>query len=131
MRLELAVDGHESITILVVEDEVLLRDMMVEHLVAAGFRVLEASSAEAALAMAGNGHQIDLVFTDIRLSGKLSGWDVGEGFRAAAPDMPIIYASGLILEPKRDVSGSEFFSKPYEPDDIVAACRRLTGMVSG
>ena len=116
----------ERITILVVEDEWLLRCEIVEHLVEAGFRVLEAASAEAALALAGNGHQIDLVFTDIRLGGDLNGWDVGEGFRAASPGMPIIYASGLSISPAREVAGSVFFDKPYNPARIISACRTLT-----
>jgi CheY-like chemotaxis protein len=121
----------DCITILVVEDECLLRCEIVEHLVEAGFRVLEADSAEAALAFAGNGHQIDLVFTDIRLGGHLNGWDVGEGFRAAFPEMPIIYTSGLSISPAREVAGSVFFDKPYNPAGIISACRTLTASPYG
>lgn len=114
------------ITILVVEDEWLLREVIVQHLTDAGFKVLEAHSGEAALAFAANGQRIDLVFTDIRLGGEINGWDVAESFRAAVPEMPIIYASGLSIEPRREVFDSMFFPKPYDPESIVAACRALT-----
>jgi CheY-like chemotaxis protein len=63
------------------------------------------------------------VFTDIQLAGALTGWDVAEQFRAADPDVPIIYASGNAADRSRSVSNSIFLNKPYRPDDVVAACR--------
>ena len=65
------------------------------------------------------------LFTDIRLCGKLSGRDVGEGARANRPGIPVIYASGYSIAPPRAVAGSLFFNKPYDPAEIMKACRSL------
>jgi len=56
-------------TILVVEDEFLVREMIAEKLRDAGFAVLEAPDGEAAAGMLNGAARIDLLFTDIRLPG--------------------------------------------------------------
>jgi len=63
----------------------------------AGWRVLEADSADQALAMLRAGQQIDIVITDVQLKGAPTGWDVAEAFRAAQPTMPVIYASAQAI----------------------------------
>jgi CheY-like chemotaxis protein len=110
---------------LIVEDEWLLRDSMAEELQEAGWRVLEASTAEAALTLLQDGHPIDIVVTDIQLAGQLTGWDVAEGFRAVHPDMPILYVSGNPIDALRRVSASIFLSKPHRSAAISDACRQL------
>jgi CheY-like chemotaxis protein len=59
--------------VLVVEDEWLLRDLVVKALRSAGCDVLEAGTAEVAIAYLQAGHCIDVVFTDIQLAGELTG----------------------------------------------------------
>ena len=112
--------------VLVVEDEWLVRDLIVSYLQDTGWRVLEADSAEQAIAMLKAGQQIDIVITDIQLKGALTGWDVAEAFRAAQPTMPIIYVSGNAPDPSRLVPESLFFQKPYDPATILRSCRRFT-----
>ena len=112
--------------VLIVEDEALVRYAVAQELRAAGYEVLESSTAEDAIARLAAGLRIDVVFTDIQLAGALTGWDVAEQFRAADPDVPIIYASGNAADRSRSVSNSIFLNKPYRPDDVVAACCRLT-----
>ncbi len=87
--------------------------------------VLEARSAEGAIAYLQAGHRIDVVFTDIQLAGELTGWDVAERSRAAGVDVAVIYASGNSLDRSRRVANSLFFEKPYEPAAVVEACHRL------
>jgi CheY-like chemotaxis protein len=111
--------------ILVVEDEWLLRAFIADHLREAGCEVVEAANAETAVAILADGHDIDVVFTDIRLGGILNGWDVGEHARIRAADMPVLYTSGNPVTPRRDVAGSVYFSKPYDPGDILEACQRF------
>jgi len=53
---------------------------------------------------------ITILFTDIQLSGKLSGWDVAEAFREVNPKIQVIYASGQYQDDERRVSGSTFFT---------------------
>jgi CheY-like chemotaxis protein len=112
--------------ILVVEDEWLVRDAVVQALRDAGWHVIEASTAEDAIALMRTGHPyIDVVFTDIQLAGRLCGWDVAEHCRAARADFPVVYASGNAADRSRRVANSLFFDKPYSTADVVEACGRL------
>ena len=116
---------HAAPTVLVVEDEGLVRHVIAEYLREAGYTVVETGTGEAALdALEHEDEQpIDIVFTDIRLGGTLNGWDVAEAFRAKHPELPIIYTSGYAVSPPREVGGSLYFNKPYDPQDILRACR--------
>jgi CheY-like chemotaxis protein len=99
--------------------------LIVDYLIDNGCTVIEAGSGEDAVGFInGPDQQLDVLFTDIRLGGALNGWDVAEIFRKRFPDLRVLYASGYSIEPRRDVAGSEFFSKPYLVDDILDACRR-------
>ena len=116
-----------SRTILVVEDEWLVREVIVQALRDARWQVIEASTAEDAIALMRTGHRyIDVLFTDIQLAGRLCGWDVAEQCRTARADFPVIYASGNASDRSRRVAGSLFFDKPYSTADVVEACCRLT-----
>jgi DNA-binding response OmpR family regulator len=110
-----------SRTILVVEDEWLLRDELAHAFRADGWVVLEAATGEAAVAILQH-NRIDTLLTDIQLGGSLSGWDVAEAGRAANPATAIVYISGN-TECSRRVSASHFFKKPYSLAAVVAACR--------
>jgi CheY-like chemotaxis protein len=123
---ESGVTPRAQTIVLIVEDEALVRYAVAQELRAAGYEVLESSTAEDAIARLAAGLRIDVVFTDIQLAGRLTGWDVAEQFRAADPDVPIIYASGNAADRSRSVSSSIFLNKPYRPDDVVEACCRLT-----
>jgi CheY-like chemotaxis protein len=87
---------RSTITILVVEDEVLSRLDLVETLRSASYEVLEASNAHEALGYLRQ--RVDVVITDIHLGGGLTGWDVAEEFRAARSGIPIIYTSGNAVD---------------------------------
>lgn len=114
-----------SRVILVVEDEWMVRSLIAADLRGAGWEVLETSTAEDALALLQTGRRIHLVFTDIQLAGAMCGWELAEQFRAAQPDIPIIYASGNSSDRSRSVAGSVFFDKPYRAHEVVEVCRRL------
>jgi CheY-like chemotaxis protein len=116
---------RSTITVLVVEDEVLPRLDLVETLRSASYEVLEASNAHAALKYLQNGQRIDVVITDIQLGDDLTGWDVAEKFRAARSDIPIVYTSGNAVDHARKVPGSVFFGKPFSTADILKVCRGL------
>ncbi len=81
--------------VLVVEDEWLIRDTVVAVLAQAGFRVLEADQGETALAtLQERGPAIDLLFTDIRMPGRLDGLELARRARALLPGLAILVASG-------------------------------------
>jgi CheY-like chemotaxis protein len=112
-------------TVLIVENEPLLREAAVESLRSAGYRVLEAANGEVAIAFLGTGNAIDLLFTDIRLGGTQDGWDVAEAFREKHPAIPVIYCSGYMTKPPRVVDGGIFLTKPCSSHQIIAAARQL------
>ena len=115
-----------SRTILVVEDEWLLRDELAHAFRAERWGVLEAATGEAAVTLLRD-NCVDALLTDIQLGGHLSGWDVAEAGRAVNAAIKIIYISGDGVDRSRQVSASCFFKKPYRPATIVAACRSLCG----
>ena len=115
-----------SRTILVVEDQWLLRDEMARAFRADGWSVLEAATGEAAVEILQH-NRVDALLTDIQLGGALNGWDVAEAGRAANAATDIVYISGN-TDCSRRVSASHFFRKPYNPATIVAACRGGPGM---
>lgn len=114
----------ESKRILVVEDEFLLREVMVAELTDAGYQVAEAGDGHEALAVV---DEVDLLFTDIRLPGGIDGWSIAETARATKPDLPVIYATGYSAEAPRQVPGSKFFAKPYRVQAVLAAIEELLG----
>jgi CheY-like chemotaxis protein len=116
-----------TISILVVDDEALLRLDLVEALRDAGYGVLEASDANQALDHLFDSRPIDVLITDIDLGAGLTGWDVAETFRAARSDIPIIYISGVAGDRSRRVPGSAFFAKPCTTLDILKVCGGLNG----
>jgi CheY-like chemotaxis protein len=118
--------GVQILIVLVVEDEWLLREEIVDAFRHAGWSVLDAASGEGALAYLRTDEHIDLVVTDIQLTGEMTGWDVAEAARASRPDIPVIYVSGTPRQFPREVSGSVFFAKPYQTSDLLDACQRLT-----
>lgn len=114
-----------ALAVLVVEDEWAVRFTISLYLREVGCLVHEAASGEVAMALLQGGDCIDVVFTDLRLGGKLNGWDVGEAARAVRTHVAVIYTSGHTIEPQRPVEGSIFLKKPYDPDAVIDACRTL------
>jgi len=115
-------------TILVVEDEAIVRDLLVMELQDAGYEVVAVDTGEKALAVLRDGQwTIDWLFTDIRLPGVIDGWRVADEFRLTHPFRPVVYATAYAPEQARQqLHGSYFFRKPYRPAQIVAAFRRLS-----
>ena len=112
--------------VLVVEDDDLLREIAVEALKEAGFQVIEAATGEEAIKKCRE-RVADALFTDIRLPGKIDGWDIAEHCREINPKLPVIYATGYSHVKHRPVPGSRYFDKPYSLDRIVDTMCDLLG----
>ena len=82
-----------------VEGDWIIREQTVLAFLDAGFVVIEAESADEAMALLGSSPAVDAILTDIRLRGAGTGWDVAEAYRATKSDMPIIYTSGRSIDP--------------------------------
>jgi CheY-like chemotaxis protein len=117
--------GPDPLVVLVVEDEFLVRLDVAEYLRDAGYVVLEAWSADKAVAMCRDDMTVDVLLTDINLGSAGTGWEIAEALRVAQPDAGVIYVSGNSVDHARRVAGSQFFMKPYSESDILQACREL------
>lgn len=76
--------------ILLVEDHVLLRGMLVKMLMSLGYRVRAVATADEALALLSEGLRPDVVFTDIRTPGQRSGVDLARQVRREFPAIPVL-----------------------------------------
>ncbi len=112
-------------TILVVEDELLIRLAIVQCLQEAGFIVLEACNADKALSMIGDDDNlIDLVFSDITMPGSLDGIDLAKWIHSHRPELPIILTSGGANRAAAARALLSFVAKPYDLDRVVAQIGR-------
>ncbi len=114
--------------VLMVEDEVLVSSMISEVLCANGFTVHAVTNGETALRYLDNGPEVDVLFTDINLEGRMDGSTLAKQVRARRPDLPIVYCSGRyspsVLSPL--MPRSIFLRKPYDPVDLCTLLARLT-----
>ena len=120
--------GSAPVSVLVVEDEVMISNLVADCLTASGFSVHEVTTADAALRYIKSGADIDVLFTDINLPGSMNGIELAKRARELRPEMPIVYASGRfkLSEISPLVPRSLFMSKPYDPEDVCALLTRLT-----
>jgi DNA-binding NtrC family response regulator len=121
-------DNQQARTILIVEDETLIRACLADFLQDKGFRVLEAGSADDAVEIIKKADaSIDLVFSDVMMPGKLNGFGLAQWVHAAHPDLPIILTSGHARSVADSVKrcGTVAMPKPYDLDDVVGEIRKL------
>ncbi|MDE1569348.1 response regulator [Aquabacter sp. P-9] len=112
------------VTILIVEDEALVRLVLSEALRDAGMRVVEAATAEEAEAALRAGLQVDLVFTDVRMPGSYDGLELARRIKRERADLPILVTSGhLDAESVRPIA--VFVPKPYVLNDVLSTISSL------
>lgn len=116
----------DPVTVLVVEDEALIRFTIVDELEAAGFLVFEAASADIAISILEEHPQIRLIFTDVDMPGTMDGLKLAAFVRDRWPPIKIIVTSGRITpEPSALPLGVPFLTKPYEFDRVISAIREI------
>lgn len=113
-------------SVLIVEDNYLLLEMLTSLCEQEGITVLAASSGEAALTMLRDGRTaIDWLFTDINLPGLIDGWEVAAAYRERHPRRPVIYTSTAARQGRRPVAGSLYVRKPFQIREILALARMM------
>jgi two-component system, response regulator PdtaR len=118
------VDSEVPATILLVEDEVLIRLGTASDLRLNGFEVIEVASGEEALAVLESGVRVDVLLTDIRLSQGIDGETLATLFRSRRPNTKIILASGTVT-PNSRVGADATFIKPVDMRKLVGCIRQL------
>lgn len=119
--------SKKQATILLVEDEALVREVMFETLVWAGYRVLKAgNAAEARTAFRRYKRIVELLLTDVVLPDQ-NGKDLAEGFREICPDLRTILVSGYpenaTIRQASVEHGMLYLPKPFSADSLVQKVR--------
>jgi CheY-like chemotaxis protein len=107
--------------ILLVEDEMLVRELALEDLTDAGHEVTAAGTGDEALAILKRDPCYDVLFTDIRMPGATDGWQLASEARQLIPNIRVVYATGLNDEAGQLGPGERMLTKPYRRDDLLGA----------
>jgi len=107
-------EGVSTPTIIVVDDEALIREAVTDHLRNCGFHVLEAGDAEEAIEIMEASVEIDIVFSDIRMPG-MGGVALAKWVLKNRPGIPLFLASGNMgrAYAAHELFGARFFQKSY------------------
>ena len=124
---EIAPEGKSaSLTVLVVEDEVLLRMMISDHLRDSGFNVLEAANGGEARKIIGAVEHVDVVLSDVHMSTPAEGLELARWLGQNHPSLPVILTSGSASIAagaawRAHANITDFVPKPY----VVESMERL------
>jgi len=115
-------------TVLVVEDEVMVRMPIAEYLRDCGYNVVEACDADEAIAAVVESGPVNLVFSDVRMPGRMDGFGLAEWFRTNYPDVPVLLTSGYNTSRgvARDTPGVRLIEKPYSQ---IQVARRIASLL--
>jgi len=116
-------------TVLVVEDEVLVRHVIAQYLRDCGYKVIEASNADDAIVVLPQAELIvDVVFTDIEMPGTMDGFALAQWVRKSKPGIHVVLAGTVAraAQAAGDLCESgPTLGKPYEPSAVSEHIRRL------
>lgn len=112
--------------VLVVEDEVVIREMTVELLEDAGLAVAQAGNADEALRiLEDDATEISLLFTDVRMPGQLDGLDLARHVLDRWPHIKVIVTSGMFTRSVDTIPlGADFLPKPWLPLEMLMKMTR-------
>ncbi|MFC3636031.1 response regulator, partial [Camelimonas fluminis] len=130
---------QKPLTILVVEDEPLIRMDLVDLIEEAGFHTLEARNADDALAIVEGKDGFQVLFTDVDMPGSIDGLELARIVAGQRPDVRIIITSGQTVPTDDEMpAGAVFLPKPHEasrladvlqPGDQSNRCSQATALI--
>jgi two-component system, cell cycle sensor histidine kinase and response regulator CckA len=117
-------------TILLVDDEPLVRELSRDMLERQGYRVVLASDAYEAERIGGNPGSFDLLITDNVMPG-ISGLELARRLRISHPDLKVLFISGYLQTMEHEGAefpGAEFLQKPFSADTLGRKVRRILSL---
>lgn len=111
-------------TVLVVDDDLLVREYAADVLESEGFDVLKAANAAEALDQLGRRGDIRVLFTDVNMPGPLDGLELAHVVRRRWPDIRVVVTSGR-LQPEARALPGPFLPKPYLPEMVVRLLKAM------
>jgi CheY-like chemotaxis protein len=126
--------GSAGGTVLLVEDDDLVRSVTTSMLKGRGFSVLAAAGgAEAVAELSNRPAAVRLVLCDLSMPG-MNGWETLTALREIAPGIPVILCSGYdraqVMAGHHPELPQGFLRKPYRQEDLSEAIRRVLGAVA-
>ena len=121
------VTPSQTRTVVVVEDEFLVREIAVSELEESGFTVIEFPTADAALAhLQSHVGETAVVFTDVQMPGRLNGLDLVDIVSRTWPQIGVLVTSGgALVNPARLPPCARFVAKPWRASDMVNRVRGI------
>ena len=112
-------------TILVVEDDVLVRNLAAAYLRDGGFAVIEANSADEAIRVLQADVKVDIVFSDVNMPGSMDGVGLAQWVRRERPWLKVILTSGAARTAKEAGDHCPILAKPYDHGELERRIRSL------
>jgi CheY-like chemotaxis protein len=112
-------------TVLVVEDDILVRVTAAGYLRDAGYKIIEAANAAEALDVFMSGEAVDVVFTDVQMPGAMDGLMLARWVRKHHPGTEVLVTSGKGDDAVSSglIARDAFFAKPYRLEAVAARIR--------
>ena len=118
-------------TILVVEDDAMVRNFVITQLQSLGYKTIAASDGRAAMAIVERGDPFDLLFTDVIMPGGMSGRALAEAVGRRKPGLKVLYTSGYtdsaVVHHGRLDEGVLLLTKPYRKPQLADMVRQALG----
>jgi CheY-like chemotaxis protein len=115
-------------TILIVEDDALVRTYVTTQLQSLGYKTLSAANGAEALAIADSGATFDLLFTDVIMPGQMNGRQLAEEMAKRRSPLKVLFTSGYtedaVIHHGRLDPGVLLLTKPYRKQDLARMLRR-------
>lgn len=117
----------EEVVVLVVEDELFVRLMAVDAIEEAGYVAIEAENADRALTLLSERNDIAVLFSDIKMPGKLDGLGLAATVNKRWPDIQVVLTSGHLYRNDIELPASlPFLQKPYRARELIAELDRVS-----
>jgi CheY-like chemotaxis protein len=117
-----------KLTILIVEDEFLVRWPAAEFLRERGYTVIEATNVADAISIFDSGTHVDIVFSDVHMPGDLTGHALAEWLDRNHPHVPLLLMSASATEADKLSTTQKrwFIAKPYELGEVSAQIESMS-----
>ncbi len=129
---DMSTDTPTGETVLVVDDEVLIRMLAVEQLEELGYHVLEAGDGPSALKILETAQPVSLLVSDVGLPGGMNGRQLADAARVSRPDLRVLfvtgYAENAVVNHGHLDPGMHVMTKPYEME---AFARKVKELIAG
>jgi two-component system, chemotaxis family, chemotaxis protein CheY len=118
-------------TVLIVDDDLDLQRLLTRFLTLEGFNTVVAGNGQAALAHLRSSAPVDAILLDLRMP-IMDGWTFRQEQRADAriADVPVVVLSGTETDRMGELEAAAWLSKPVSFTDVIAAIRRLPGVIA-